>query len=129
MSSRVRHPAKSFAMFVVVCAVAWFAYENRHFFQSEKKDLLTQDVREQLREAIISRFDAEVDFLGVQGDIAWRPNEQRYRLNILVDQNTEQKTARRICEGIAQMIVDATETSATVFAYDDANREISRAVL
>jgi len=129
MSNRVRHPAKSFAMLVGVCALAWFAYENRDFFKGEKKDLLSQDRREELREAIISRFDSEAEFLGVQGDIAWRPREQRYRLNVVMDQNTELRTARRVCEDIAQMIMDATDTPATVFAYDDANRELGRAVL
>ena len=42
MAGRVRKPLHSLVLFLIVCGLAYAAYENRDFFKSEPKQLLNR---------------------------------------------------------------------------------------
>lgn len=131
MSRRVRPPAVSFALFLLICGMGWVAYENRDFFKGEpKQELLTREIKDMLREQIYEDFENETCFLELRGGLNWRPNEHRYLLDIVVaDGETCENGAKQICEDIALLIQREAGVIATVVAYDRAGREVGRKVL
>ena len=128
MSGRVRKPLHSFILFLMVCGLAYLAWENRDFFENEPKQLLTRNQVEELRERVVYAFQEDACFLEVRGNLNWRPREQRYRMEIVVGNDCEMQ-ARKLCEDIAHFVQQTYNVPATVFAFDDAGREVARAVL
>lgn len=131
MSRRVRPPAVSFALFLVICGMGWVAYENRDFFRGEpKRELLSREVKDLLREEIYEVFESDACFIELRGSLSWRPNEQRYLLDIIVADGTScEDGSKQLCWDIALLIQRQTGVSATVVAYDRAGRQIGRKVL
>jgi hypothetical protein len=128
---RVRPPAVSFALFLVICGMGWVAYEHRDFFRSDPpKELLTREKKDILREEIYRSLETDDCFLELRGALSWRPNEGRYLLDILVvDGELCELRAKQLCEEIAFLIQDEAGVIATVVAYDQAGRELGRKVL
>jgi hypothetical protein len=131
MSSRTRHPAVSFALFVLICGLGYLAYVNRDMFRgSPAEELLSQDQKELIQERILEELDEEMCFHGLRGQLSWRPNEQRYLQDIeLEDGEVCERKAREICEHVAQIIYEQAGVVSTVIAYDRAGRELGRKVL
>lgn len=131
MSRRNRHPAVSFALFLVICGMGWVAYENRDFFKSApKEEILTSEVKAMLRETIYEVWEDDECFLELRSNLNWRPNAQRYLLDIVVvDGAACEDNARQLCWDIALLIQRETGVVATVVAYDRAGREVGRKVL
>ena len=131
MSRRVRHPAVSFGMFLIVVGMAYAVWENRGMLKGEKAgELLDQTAREEIQERIFNTFERDPCFSGLRSNISWRPNEQRYRLDIEVaDGETCERNARGLCEQVALLIRERLHVEATVVAYDAAGREVGRCVL
>ncbi len=131
MSRRVRHPMVSFAMFLIVVGMGFVVWENRHALKGEKAgQLLDQNTRTEIQDNIYEAFEQDECFSGLRSNISWRPNEQRYRLDIEVEDGDlcEQK-AKSLCEQVAQMVKQQTGVMATVVAFDAAGREVGRCVL
>jgi hypothetical protein len=129
MAGRTRHPLHSFLLFVLVCVGAWVAWQNRDFFKGSKEELLSRTQREELQEKILESLEREMCFHGLRGLLNWRPNEQRYLLDVeLEDGEACEKKAREICEHIVTMIDEEAHVPATVIAYDRAGRELARRV-
>jgi len=126
MSSRVRHPAKSFLLFVLVLGGGWFAYENRHHFTGTPEEQLTLEQRESIREDIVKRWQDHAEFITVRA-MSWRPREQRYRLDIIVEDTIDDP--RPLCREIAEWVERDHEVPSTVVAVDSAGRELGRVVL
>ena len=101
MAKRTRHPLKSFFMFIVVCGIAYFAYQNRHLFTGNVQEHLSQDEREEIRDKVVLEFQKYPEFYTVRS-MSWRPRESRYRIDIEVDDATE--NARDICFEIAHFV-------------------------
>lgn len=130
MSRRTRSPAVSFALFVLICGMGWVAYENRDFFKgSPTEDLLSTDQKEIIQEKILEAFEDDMCFFGLRGHLSWRPNEQRYLQDIVLEDGERcEERARAICENVAQIIADEADVVATVVAYDRTGRELGRKV-
>ena len=131
MSRRIRHPAVSFALFVLICGMGWVAYENRDMFRGAPPDeLLTQDQKKVIQERILKDMEDEACFFALRGHLSWRLNEQRYLQDIeLEDGEICEGKAKAICEHIALLIRETAGVVATVIAYDRAGRELARIVL
>ncbi|MDJ0973089.1 MAG: hypothetical protein QNJ98_01340 [Planctomycetota bacterium] len=126
MSSRIRHPAKSFALFVLVVVGGYLAWENRHMLAMEKKEFLTDEQRMDIREQVIVKFQKNPHFLGFRA-LSWRPNEGRYFIDIEV--SDELDDAKPLCFEIAEFIEATAEVESTVIARDSTGREVGRAIL
>lgn len=124
-ASRTRHPLQSLFLFVVVCAVAYFAYENRHLMTGKASDHLTAKRKSEIRDMILAEFGTDADFVTVRS-ISWRPRERRYRLDVELDDATS--NARDMCLDIAAFIAKESEMEATVVGVDSTGRELGRAV-
>jgi hypothetical protein len=128
---RIRHPAVSLALFLVICGMGWVAYENRDFFKGEPtKELLTREVKDNLREEIYRSLETDECFLEIRGNLSWRPNDHRYLMDIVIsDGELCELRAKRICEHIAVLVGEETGVVATIIAYDQAGRELARRVM
>ena len=131
MARRVRHPLVSLAMFLVICSMAYAVWENRAVFKSEKaRQVLDQTARDDIQDKIFARFETHECFNGIRGNLSWRPNEHRYRLDIDIADGADcENQARALCEQVAMLIRDEAHVVATVAAFDAAGREIGRFVL
>ena len=131
MARRVRHPMVSFAMFLIVVGMGFVAWENRHILKGEASGrLMDQPTRQGLQETILEAFESDACFAGFRNNINWRPNEQRYRLDIDIEDGAScESNARNLCEQIANMIKSETGVVATVVAFDAAGRELGRFVM
>lgn len=131
MSRRVRHPLVSLAMFLILCGAGLALWEHRHELTYEPTNVVLEaEVRERIHQEIHDTLEHEDCFLGLRGNVNWRPNEGRYRLDIdLADGAGCEARARDICEQVAQIVREGTGREATVIAFDAAGREIGRAVL
>lgn len=128
---RTRHPLVSFAFFLVVCSMAWITWEFRDELRHQRDaPVLDHILRDRVEEAILDEFDHDTCFFDLRGHLNWRPNERRYRLDILLEESLEcEKRAKEICERIAHRIHAESEIVATVVAFDSAGREVARCVL
>ena len=87
MSKRVRHPMVSFAMFLIVCGVGLAIWEHRHELTYEPANVVLEaTVREAIQDDIMETLAQEDCFLGMRGNVSWRPNERRYRLDIDIEE-------------------------------------------
>jgi hypothetical protein len=128
-SSHVNHPAKSFALFVLVLVLAGLAYEFVHvrrIFDATPEAFISGEMRETLRDRILERYTGDVCFLEL-GEILYRPKENAYRVEFRVADGCETR-ARRVCEEIAALVGDATEFRATVWALDGAGNTVAHFV-
>jgi hypothetical protein len=128
VSSRVRHPLKSLVLFLALCGAGVWVWENRGSLRSDASTLLPEEKKEEILERIRAAVETENCYVAMRGTLNWRPNEQRYRLDITVMENCESQ-AKRLCNEIAQLIRSEAEVAATVIAYDDTGREVAREVL
>lgn len=126
MSSKVRHPFKSFLMFVALCGGLWAAYEHRHLLEAEPQVMLTTEQRDAMRDQIVERYQSNEDFITVRA-ITWRPSEDRYRVDVEVDDRIAD--AKAFCRLVAAFVQETHDSAATVVAVDDAGRELARIVL
>ena len=126
MSSRIRHPAKSFALFILVIVGGYLAWENRHLLEMEKQEFLSDEQRMDIREEVIVAFQKNPHFLGFRA-ISWRPSENRYFIDIEV--SDELIDAKGLCFEIAEFIEGKAEVESTVIAVDSTGREVGRAIL
>ncbi|MDJ0523477.1 MAG: hypothetical protein QNJ90_15520 [Planctomycetota bacterium] len=131
MARRVRHPMVSFAMFLIVVGMGFVVWENRNMLKGEAAgELMDQTTRADLQDQIYETFESDDCFMGLRSNINWRPNEQRYRLDIEVaDGQSCERGAKVLCEQIAHLIKDQTQVIATVIAFDAAGREVGRFVM
>jgi len=131
MARRVRHPLVSFAMFLVVCTMAYAVWENRAGLKSQPAgQLLDRSTRDDVQDHVFTAFEDDDCFAGLRSNMNWRPNEQRYRMDIVVEDGADcEGKARTLCEQVAEMIREDTGISATVIAFDAAGREVGRCVL
>ncbi len=131
MARRVRHPLVSLAMFLVVCGMAYAVWENRAALKSTPAgQLLDRTTRDEIQDRVFTAFEDDDCFSGLRGNMNWRPNEQRYRLDIVVVDGAEcEGRARSLCRQIAEMIREDTDIAATVIAFDASGREVGRCVL
>lgn len=130
MSSRVNHPFKSFVLFVLVVGLGWAGYEylyKRGLLTGEAAELLTQDHKEELRAAILTTYDRDPCFRDMRGNMNWRPNEQRYRVEIIVVDGCEDR-AKGLCQEIAKFVKDKSGSRASVWAFDSGQREVAHFV-
>lgn len=128
MSGRVRHPLKSLFLLLVLGAGALYVWNHREWLQSDASHLLPETKKAEILERIRRTVLEDRCYVAMRGSLNWRPNEQRYRLDITVMENCEPE-ARRLCEEIASIITELAQVPATVIAYDDTGREIARQVL
>ena len=131
MSRRVRHPMVSFAMFLILVCMGYVVWENRGMLKGEPAgQLMDQATRAQLQDKIHETFEDDNCFSGLRSNVSWRPNEQRYRLDIEVEDGDGcESSARSLCEQVARLIQQQTDVVATVAAFDAAGREVGRWVL
>ncbi len=113
MSSRVRHPLKSLILFVVVAGAGYFAWEHRERLRMEGKEFITPEQRQEIRELVVTRFQANEDFLGFRA-LSWRPRENRYRIEIDVSDGCEDPSG--LCRSIADFISDEAGVESTIVA-------------
>lgn len=125
--SYVRHPAKSLLMLLILCGGAYAMYHYRHHFLKGPERKISAEERVAIRDDIVEKFGTEEAFIGIKGHLNWRPKESRYRLDIEVQTGFEE-AAGPLCARIAQFIYEKTEKEATVYAFDNANREVGRHV-
>jgi hypothetical protein len=128
VSGRVRHPLKSLFLLLVLGAGAAYVWNHRDWFQNDPSQLLPEARKAEILERIRRTVLDDRCYVAMRGSLNWRPNEQRYRLDITVMENCELE-ARRLCEEIATIISELAQVPATVIAYDDTGREIARQVL
>lgn len=126
MGRRYRHPLKSFVMFVLLIAGAYYGYENRHLLTSDTKPVLTTDQRDELREDVVVRWQDHPEFITVRA-MSWRPNEKRYRIEVFVQDAID--APKPLCREIAEFVLAKYEVDATVLAIDSSGRELCRVVL
>ena len=128
---RIRSPLASFSLFLIVCGMGWVAWENREFFQPESEEIvLDLDLRDRVQEAVYDELNDDTCFFDLRGMLNWRPNERRYRLDLLIEEGeTCERRAREICVRAAGIIQRETGVVATVVAFDSAGRELGRCVL
>ena len=128
---RNRSPLASFALFLVVCGMGWVAWENRDRLKGEKEaPVLEIDLRDKIEIAILDEYEHDTCFFDLRGHLNWRPNERRFRLDILLEETEKcEKRAREICTRIAQRISNETDRPCTVVAFDPSGRELGRCVL
>lgn len=126
MSSRVRHPMKSFLMFVVLVAGAYFGWKYKHMLEMEPPEHLTAEQRMDIREEVVTHFQENEDFLGFRA-MSWRPRESRYFIDIEISDACE--SPKGLCREIANFIQDLAEVESTVVGVDATGREIGRCVL
>ncbi len=124
-AARTRHPLQSLFLFAVICAIGYFGWQNRHLITGSAKQHLTSQERSQIRQMILDEFGDHPDFMTVRA-ISWRPHEQRYRLDVELDDSC--MTARSICHEIAAFVAAESEMKATVIGVDSTGRELGRAV-
>jgi hypothetical protein len=131
MRRKSRSPWVSLALFLIVCSMGWVTWEYRHELRWEREHRPTDTVlRDRVESIVVEEFEHEMCFLDIRGHLNWRPNEGRYRLDLLLDGTTEcEGQAGGICERIAKRIAEETESKATVVAFDPAGRELGRCVL
>ena len=130
VSSRVNHPFKSLVLFLIVLGAGWAGYEYLYkggLLTGEASELLSQDRKEELREAILRAYDPDPCFKDMRGNMNWRPNEQRYRVEIIVMDGCEQR-ARDLCEEIAKYVYSQSSSRASVWAFDSGQREVAHYV-
>jgi hypothetical protein len=125
MGRRYRHPLKSFVMFILLVAGAYYGYENRHLFKGEVEEVLSGDQRDELRADVVARWQDHPDFVTVRA-MSWRPNERRYRLEVSVQDAIE--SPKPLCQEIAEFVRAQYEVDATVLAIDSSGRELCRVV-
>jgi hypothetical protein len=128
---RTRHPLVSLALFLIVGSMGWVTWEFRDELKYQRDaPILDSVLRERVEEAILDEFDHDACFFDLRGHLNWRPNERRYRLDILMEESSQcEKRADEICQRIAQRIHAESEIVATVVAFDSAGREVGRCVL
>lgn len=126
MSSRIRHPAKSLLLFLIVVGAGYLAWENRHLLEMEQEEFLTEEQRLEIREQVMTKFQKHEDFLGFRA-ISWRPNENRYFIDVEIADTCVDP--RGLCHKIANFIEDVAEVESTVIGVDSTGREVGRAVL
>lgn len=121
----------SLAMFLVLCGAGLAIWEHRHDLTYEPANVVLEAaVREAIQDEIMDTLEQDACFLGLRGNVSWRPNERRYRLDIDVAEGAGcESSARGICAQVAQIIRTRTGREATVVAFDPAGRELGRAVL
>lgn len=128
MAPRPRHPLKSLLGFALVCGLAGAAYAYRDKLKGgEEVAMPAAEEVEMLRDAIMERYEREECFVAMRTNLLWRVNEKRYRLDIQVDHNCD-RAAKSLVSDIARLIQMKTDKSASVFAYDETDREVARYV-
>ena len=128
---RNRSPLASLALFLIVCGMGWAAWEHRDDLKGQREDpILEIDMRDRLEDSILDDYEHDACFFDLRGGLGWRPNEHRFRLDILLELGSKcEERAKEICRKIAQYITAETDRPATVVAYDTAGRELGRYVL
>ena len=118
-------------MFLILCGAGLAVWENRHDLTYEPANVVLEaQVRERIHDEILQTLDTEDCFLGLRGNVNWRPREGRYRLDIELSEGSScESRARGLCSKVAQIIRQRTGREATVIAFDPAGREMGRAVL
>ena len=126
-----RDPMVSFALFLVVCSMGWLTWTYRHELKSEGEiEITDMELRDRVEESILQEFSHDVCFFDIRGHLNWRPNERRYRLDLVIETSEEcERQARSLCERIARLIYAETDVVATVLAFDASGREVGRYVL
>jgi hypothetical protein len=131
LSTHVNPPWKSFVLFLVLVGLGWAAYEflyvQRVLGGGSVGDTLTTDQRDALRERIETQFEQDRCFQGVRGHINWRPRDDFYRIEIIVNQGCEDR-ARYLCREIADLVERTHQVPCSVWAFDDAGRQLAQHV-
>lgn len=129
MAPRPRHPLKSVFFFLVVCGLAGAAYMNRDKLKGNQEVAMpAEEERLLIKDAILEQYEKEECFVAMRGDLLWRANEKRYRLDIEVDAGCD-RDAKSLVADIARLIQMRSGKAATVFAYDVTDREVARKIL
>ena len=126
----IRNPMVSLAMFLVLCCTGWVAWEKRDDIRWQG-EVTTIDPRitEGLIDSILETFERDECFVDLRSTLAWRPREQRYRLEIDVESGqTCEDASKTLCKRIADLISRQSGYKASVMAYDAGNREVGRYV-
>ena len=85
-----RNPFVSFCLFLILCSMGWVAWEYREELRSNRApERLDSVLREQVEEVILREFELDSCFVDVRGGLNWRPNERRFRLDILLEDSAE----------------------------------------
>ena len=124
-NNRTRHPLQSLFLFLVVCSIGYFGWQNRHLVMGSNAQHLTSEQRTAMRGKIIAEFEKNPDFVTVRS-ISWRPREQRYRLDIELED--ECLSPRDICDDIATFVNEDSEMTVSAMPARTVVREIGRAV-
>ncbi len=92
MSSRVNPPLKSFLLFLVVAGVGYAGYEFvfvRRVLRTDPATFAPRAVLDELRQAILAEF-AKDDCFSELGPVHYRAHENRYRVDIVVEDGCEE---------------------------------------
>jgi len=117
-------------MFLVLCSMGWVVWQHRDEIRWQP-DVPPPDpqIRERVVDAVLTAFGNEECFMDLRGDMAWRPREERYRLEIEVRSGqTCEDASTMLCKRIALLIRRESGHSATVLAYDSGGRRVGRFV-
>lgn len=128
MSTHVNPPWKSALQFAVIAALGWGAYEflwvRKTFAGGGSRDTLTSDQRDAIHGRLESLYQADPCFQGLRGNLNWRPRDDFYRVEIIVNDGCEER-ARELCREIAETLERDWRVTSSVWAFDPAGRQLA----
>lgn len=128
MSTHVNPPWKSALQFLVLAGLAWAAYEflwvRKIFASGGGSDSLTADERTAIREHVEQTWQTDACFDSVRGNVAWRPRDNFYRVEIILSLGCEDR-AKDLCREIATAIESRWKVPSSVWAFDSTGRQLA----
>jgi hypothetical protein len=128
LSTHVNPPWKSFLQFVVIAALGWAGYEflwvRKIFAGGSSGDTLTRDQRDAIHDRITTLYQSDGCFQSLRGSVNWRPRDNFYRVEIIVQDGCEER-ARELCRELANLLEREWQVMSSVWAYDGTGRQLA----
>jgi hypothetical protein len=128
MSTHVNPVWKSCLQFAILAALAWAGYEflwvRKIFASGGGSDSLSADQRAAIREHVEETWGTDPCFDSVRGNVAWRPRDNFYRVEIIVSIGCEDR-AKDLCRDIGKAIEERWKVPSSVWAFDSSGRQIA----
>jgi hypothetical protein len=127
MARRTNSPLHTTILLLLLGGAGYMAYEYlyvRKILASEGGPArFAAEDRDQIRATILARFDHHVCFLEL-GQLVYRAKDDQWRIDLTVADGCSDAAAQ-LCQDVADMLADEFRVSVSVWAFDDAGREIA----
>lgn len=115
----------------VLAGLCWFAYQKfwvEKWGAGDTTEAPPRDQGEQIAARVVAVFGKDPCFYDLQGPPAWRPNDNYYKLEVLVEIGCDDK-ASALCKSISDLVEREFRLPCSVWAYlKDRTREVGRYV-